>query len=534
MEQQEQTVDIQKYLQIFLRRKVLIIIILSISVVFSTAAVLIMPDVYRSNCLLLVKGASKLDKALMGGGGAGDIEAKDVLGMVRAKMLSWDAVTEAIEACGLIKDTPKNDPKLIEGLFSKTTRSVSIAPAGGGLIRVSYEGENPYINYKMLDNLVSSFMEFALKFSRTQADDSLEFIDRDLVRLRKNLDVSESKVREFEEKHISEFPLSEGGKMSLLTDANKELSGIERQLMVENERFIALNTKLEKEEASITGEVVTEANPKAKELQRRIIDTEVLLNDMRVRYYDGYPSIGMAEKRLKMLEDKLAEEEENVISKETSVTNPLYTRLLEKKFEMELRLRTLYIRKKDIESQIATLEEQVAFIPALKQEYAKLARDHKIDRELFTQRLQQRSRAELEKELSLSTKESLFSIVEPPRMSYTPLKTKKMKIFLMGIVLGGMAAFGLAFGLEQIDQRFKSVDDAREFLPLPVFGMIPTIITNGDFLKTRRRKRRQLISAGVAVVLLIALTTVCLKVEPVNEAMHAGLEKIQKKVGKLK
>lgn len=534
MQQEEQTFDIQKYLQIFLRHKVLIIIILSISFASSTGVVVIMPNVYKSRCVLLVRSASKLDKVLLRVGDVRGIEAMDLLGMVREKMLGWEAVTRAIEACGLNEDIPKDDPKFLETLYAKTIKSVMVFPIGKDLIQVSYEGENPYINYKMLDSLVFSFMEYSLKLLRTEADDSLDFIDRDLVRLKNNLDESERMLLEFEEQHQSELPLTEGGKMTQLAAADRELAETERQILVENERLIALTTKIEGEKDSITGEVVKEVNPTAAEVMKRIINAEIELNDLRVRYYDGHPSINMAEKQLKALQEKLTEEQEKIVSKETSITNPVYTNLLEKKFEVELHLKALYTRKKDIESQIAALQEQVGLIPTLKQTYGKLQRDYNISRELYMQRLQQRSRAELEKEMSLTTKESPFSIVEPPRISYTPIKSKKMKMFLMGVVLGGMMAFGLAFGLEQIDLRFKSVDDARDFLRLPVFGMIPPIITKGDLLKTRRRKRRRLISAGVIVLLLIALTTVCIKVEPVNEAMHAGLEKIQKKVSTLK
>ncbi|HHT9125429.1 MAG TPA: GumC family protein [Candidatus Brocadiia bacterium] len=534
MQQQEQTFDIQKYRRIFLRHKALIIVILSTFLVFSTAAVLIMPNVYRARCVLLIRGSSKLDKVLLKVGDIRAIEAIDLLGIVREKMLGWEAVTQAIETCGLNKDIPKNDPKFLEDLYFTTIESVTVLPIGKDLIGVSYEGENPYINYKMLDSLVSSFMEYTLKLSRTEADESLDFIERDLVRLKNNLDDSEKKLQEFEEEHAAELPLTEGGKMAQLAVANKELADIERQILVENERLITLNTKIEGEKDSITGEVVKEANPAVAEFTKRIIDTEIELNDMRAKYYDGHPSINMAEKRLKALQEKLTEEKEKVISKETSVTNPIYTGLLEKKFEVELQLKTLYTRKTDVVSQIATLQEQVALIPALKQTLAKLQRDYNVNKELYNQRLQQRSRAELEKEMSLSMKESPFSIVEPPRISYTPVKSRKLKVFLMGVILGGIMAFGLAFGLEQVDQRFKGVDDAKDFLKMPIFGMIPTIITKGDLLKIRRRKRRRLISAGVAAILLIALTTVCIEVEPVNEVMHAGLEKIQKKMSNLK
>jgi capsular polysaccharide biosynthesis protein len=56
--------------------------------------------------------------------------------------------------------------------------------------------------------------------------------------------------------------------------------------------------------------------------------------------------------------------------------------------------------------------------------------------------------------------------------------------FLMGIGLG----IGLVFGLEQIDQRFKTVDEIQDYLQIPALGVIPTILTKEDSKEEVYRK----------------------------------------------
>jgi hypothetical protein len=65
-----------------------------------------------------------------------------------------------------------------------------------------------------------------------------------------------------------------------------------------------------------------------------------------------------------------------------------------------------------------------------KQTLGKLQRNYKIDRGSLLPGAAKTFKGRIKKELSLSTKESPFSIVESPRISCTPLKTRKMKRFL--------------------------------------------------------------------------------------------------------
>ncbi len=93
----------------------------------------------------------------------------------------------------------------------------------------------------------------------------------------------------------------------------------------------------------------------------------------------------------------------------------------------------------------------------------------------------------------------------------------------MGIGL----AIGLVFGLDQIDPRFKTMDEVQEYLQIPALGMIPTIITKTDI---KRKIRKRIIMAGIVALFVIIAITVCFVVKPVKDVVNGNVTKIIKLV----
>lgn len=56
--------------------------------------------------------------------------------------------------------------------------------------------------------------------------------------------------------------------------------------------------------------------------------------------------------------------------------------------------------------------------------------------------------------------------------SPTPVKPNKKLNVAIALVLGLMVSIGLAFLLEYLDNRIRTVDDVRRYLDLPVLGMV--------------------------------------------------------------
>lgn len=66
-------------------------------------------------------------------------------------------------------------------------------------------------------------------------------------------------------------------------------------------------------------------------------------------------------------------------------------------------------------------------------------------------------------------------VVDQAIVPGSPIRPRKVMNVAIAVVLGGMAAVGLAFLLEYLDTTVKSPDDVSRHLGLPVLGLIPVI-----------------------------------------------------------
>lgn len=477
MEQEDKTsIDLSKYIQPLLRRKWWWIASITIIGIGAIVYAIYKPDIYESRCVLLVEKSKVLRNVLLERDG--QIDARQLLQAVRERMLGWQPVTRVIREVGLDKELPKDDIRALEKLYRKIVQKVTLDTKGKDFIVVSYRGGNPEVNFGIVNGLVSDFMERSLESSRNEAYETLEFIEGDLERLKRDLDESERKFRRFEEEHMEELPGNENSILPKLYSAKSELAEVDREIMALGEKLKFLEE----------GEVVTVPNPKLADLNDRIIDLEIDITGSRARYYDNHPRIIYMQRELTHLNKLLEEESEKVVTEEKIINTPMYESMLQKEFEMQLELRSLRSHRKEIEKKIAGFKPTLENIPALKQTLFELETDFNINKKLYEGRLLQKSKAVLVREMSLDAKSSPFNIVEPPRISYAPLKLVKIKIIGMGFLLGIGLGIGLVFGLEQIDQRFKTIDEIQDYLQIPALGVIPTILTKEDSKEEVYRK----------------------------------------------
>ncbi len=521
MEQEKASFDIHKYVQLLLRRKWLCIATIAIIGIGTIVYALNKQDIYESQCILVVDEHNLLSDVLSTRRYNVRTNSRQMLQTVSERMLAWEPVTNVIREVGLDKEFPIDDLSSLEKLYYSVIKNVSLTMTGDKFIKVSYRGTNPEVNFGIINGLVSSFMEKSLEAIRNDTYDSLKFIDGDLQRLKNNLDESEKKFRKFEEEHIEELPGTENSILPKLYAAKNELVEVDREIAALKEKLNFVEGSRGMENETITGEIVQIPNPKLNDLKNQITGLEIEITKLRAKYHDEYPRIIMMRKELVYLEELLEEESEKVVTEEKIVNNPRYEGMIEREFEMRLELKSLQSHRGDIESEIKKYIPTLDNIPALKQQLFELQMDYDVNKKLYEERLVQRSKVELAKEMSLNATNSPFEMVQPPRISYEPVKMVKIKTIMMGFLMGIGLAIGLVFGLDQIDPRFKTMDELQEYLQIPALGAIPTIITKTDI---KRKIRKRIIMAGIVASFVTIAITVFFVVKPVKDVLVIKLQ----------
>ncbi len=515
--------DFYKNLKLLSRQKWLWIIPTIVFTIGAAIYAINQPDIYETRCVLAVENSELLNSVLAERGVAPD--TRKILQTVSNRMLGWEPVLKVIKSLGLDEDIPEDDISALEELYGSITGSIELSVGGkksrkdnNNIISVYCQGINPEGNVLILNNLVSNFMEQSMYTSQVEVEKTIEFMDEEVERLKRIFYESEKKLRQFEQERFDVLPGNRENMLSDLYSSEKELASIDGEIMTLRERLNFLQERKKGEGETVVGETVQIPTPIINDLKNQIVNLEIEITKLRARYFDEHPGIVLRQKELTDLKEMLEKESEKVVTEEGKFAyNPRYESLVEKEFELQLQLKSLQKRRKEFESLIATFTESVKGKSELGQEYYELQREYEINKGLYEQRLLQRSKADLVKEISLDEKTNPFTIIEPARISYKPIKAEKIQTIVMGLLLGGGLGFGLIFGLEKIDRRFKTVDEIKEYLQIPALGMIPIILTKTDI---RKKIRKKIITASLLSVVVISAITVSFVVQPVKGVIN--------------
>lgn len=198
------------------------------------------------------------------------------------------------------------------------------------------------------------------------------------------------------------------------------------------------------------------------ELERQVKQLEQALVSERARWGEGHP-------RVRLLADSLEELKEELQAKQKSIIES-YVESLRQDYELldhkRTELQAAYDRQFEAASQVSALVVQ------LTSKQDELARTEKMCETLD----EQIGKLDLSREYA-SMK---VNLLEPASVSSEPTFPQANKFLGLGILLGGVCGFSLAWLRDLLDHRLKSVDEVAEVLQLPVLGVLPNLGSTRD------------------------------------------------------
>ncbi len=138
-----------------------------------------------------------------------------------------------------------------------------------------------------------------------------------------------------------------------------------------------------------------------------------------------------------------------------------------------------------------------------------MARDVDVNTQIYNMLLQRLETARITQRLQASKEGTKYTILDPPRVPLQPFSPNKFMVGFIGLFLGGLGGAGLVVLRELLDKSFLDVEEAKEYLGVPLLGAISKINT----LETLRQERqRQRLFSGVAALAGIILVMITLMI----------------------
>ena len=116
-----------------------------------------------------------------------------------------------------------------------------------------------------------------------------------------------------------------------------------------------------------------------------------------------------------------------------------------------------------------------------------VARDAKVNDQIYNVLLERLETAKITQRLQTSKEGTKYIILDPPRVPLAPFKPNRVLVSLAGLIVGLAGGIAIVFAVEFFDKSFIDVQDAKEFLGVPLLGAISKITTIEEIRQAKAR-----------------------------------------------
>ena len=479
--------DLRQYLKLIILRRYLFTGALLAIV---TAAVLLsylMPYQYMASTIVLVEASpviNPLNKDI-----SPVFRAQERMAMLKQLLFNRRNIERVANKLDL--DIHADSPVKYEALIKDIQGNLSASVKGSNLFQVNYIGNDPRVVRDIVNTLASQYIEDNLQLKRKGSALSIEFHAEQLKEYAEKLEEAETALKNFKVQNAG-FLLKSGG--ATISRIQNHQTALMNTKMIIGE----LNARKDVLRKQLSGEVpFVESIGSEKDFSpsKRLSLLEKNLSSLLLRYTENYPDVIKTKAEIEGLKKSLTEQNRSRSKKLASKSgtaikesNSAYHKLNEEIASIDVEINSLNVKGVELKRELATLEESLGEIPGEEKELIKLQRDVKVYESIYSTLLGKLEEANITREMESKEEAVIFKVIDPAVIPIRPAKPDRVVYMLFGLLAGIVGGAGAVFVRENyLDTTFKSLDDFKAVISVPVIGTIPTISTKAGAIEKRKR-----------------------------------------------
>lgn len=449
--------DLAKALNVFHRRTGIIAAVAVGSVSLATYLAVSLPDVYRSNTLMLIT-PQRLPSSYIHSTITSSIQQR--IRAIAQQILSRRSLEKIIKDFDLY---PNSGGGGIESRLAELKKRIHIDSRREDTFQLSFDAANPETAMRVTARLASLFLEEDLNAREQQVMGTTTFINAEADRLRDELEIQEAKVNQFKAQYRFELP----------DQINVNLKTLE-QLQGELKNNILYLSSLQERKSSVEKELVEAEtiNPEKKigweldggqrgtpwqQLESRKKQLEALL----VLYSDKHPDIIRLRQQIEALEAN------------GPIENPVRQLLGKQLADLKAEINSLQTKNENLRGQIVAAQARIDSTPIRAIELSKISRTYDITYKKYQDLMAKGLDSRLSENMEKKQKGEQFQVIDPADFPEKPVRPNRPLILLIGVVGGLIVGFGLAVAWDNLDTSFTRTDELHGCVDLPLLAAIP-------------------------------------------------------------
>jgi polysaccharide chain length determinant protein (PEP-CTERM system associated) len=484
--------------------------------VIGAVVVMRVPDKYEASARIFVDTQSILQPLMAGLAVQPNIEQQ--VTMLSRTLISRPNVERLVRMADLdLKISSKPDQ---DELIDKLMKTLEIKSAGrDNLYTLSYRDPEPEKAKRVVQSLVSIFVESSLGDKRKDSNSAKQFIEEQLKAYEKKLEEAENRLKEFKLRNI-DLQLGEGkGLTQRISDISQELAKARLELREAQNSRDAMRGQIAGEVPVLMPDTPgADSTGSLPEIDGRIEAQKRNLDALLQRFTDQHPDVVGTRRVIKELEEQkrkeiIARKKEAAANPAASSANanPAYQQMKVSLAESEGIVASLTVRVAEYEAQYRRAIDVMKTAPQIEAEFAQLNRDYDVNKKNYEALVARRESASLTGELESTGGVADFRLIDPPRASTTPVAPNRLLLLPGILLLALLVGPGAAFIASQLRPVFFDGRILREVTGLPLLGTV-SLLRSDAALQLGKRRTKQflvgflgLIGAFASGILALAL-----------------------------
>lgn len=472
------------------------------------AVVLWVPDKFEASARIYVDTQSILKPLMSGLAVQPNVEQQ--VAMLSRTLISRPNVEKLVRMADL--DLGEKTKESRDALIEQVTKAIQIKNTGrDNLYTMSYRDSVPEKARRVVQSMVSIFVESSLGDTRKDSDVAKKFIDEQIKSYVVKLEEAEARLKEFKLRNI-ETQTADGKDMSArISEVTNQLNQARLELKEAENARDAAKKQLDAEKSQTTSvstrsllqeSATTVATP---ELDARINGQKSNIDNLLQRFTESHPDVINARKLIKDLEDQKRKEVAELRKAAMAVPAPqpgasLASQELGRMLATsEVQVASLRARVGEYESRVKRARELMKTAPQIESEYSQLNRDYAINKKNYEDLVSRREQAALSGDLEGAAGIADFRLIDPPRVSPQPVAPNRLLLMPLALLAALGAGLATAFIASQMRAVVFDARGLRDLAGLPLLGVV-TLLVNDTAKARDRGERNKFVFASASLI----------------------------------
>lgn len=409
-------------------------------------------------------------------------------------------------------DLKVKDDYAKDELLKELLKQIQLLGAGReNLYSIAYTNADPELAKRVVQSLLTIFVENTLGETRQDTDTAQRFLDKQITEYEQRLLEAENRLAEFKQKHGSLMSGAEGSLYSSIEATQKALEATLLELQQTTNRRDSIRQQIEQKKPTL------DVNPATPEktlklvlpVDERIRATQQQLDNLLLRFTEKHPDVQWTRDLLaelqKQREKDLAEYKAALQAPDTKaaelIANPIYQQLQISLSQEEANMASLQTRVMNYQRQLQELQSKVNTAPEIEAQRKALNRDYDLTRSNYEAMLARREQARLSQQAEQTSDNIRFRVIDPPRVPTEPTGPNRPVLMSSVLAAGLGGGVAVAFLIAQLWPTFDSRRSLMQATNVPVFGSVGIILSSAAI----RRERLKMLMFVTLFILLVLL-----------------------------